>query len=146
MLPLKSSIPQTKVEVDKDLLFTALDCIFINAHQHGFNKRGGDNNHVLVELKAVTIKDNKYALISISNNGEPLPDGFTLKDFVARGVVGINSSQDGLGGHHVASIVHLHEGFVSIESSSDWLSFNMLIPTYINAKDTVFDEYECEYI
>ena len=146
LLPLKSSIPQTKVEVDKDLLFTALDCIFINAHQHGFNKRGGDNNHVLVELKAVTIKDNKYALISISNNGEPLPDGFTLKDFVARGVVGINSSQDGLGGHHVASIVHLHEGFVSIESSSDWLSFNMLIPTYINAKDTVFDEYECEYI
>ena len=146
LLPLKSSIPQTKVEVDPVLLFTALDCIFINAHQHGFSKRDINNNQVSVELKAVTIDGQKYALISIANNGEPLPDGFTLQDFATRGVVGLNSSQDGLGGHHVASIVHLHDGKISIESSSEWLSFNILLPTYTNAKDTVFDEYECEYI
>lgn len=144
LLPLKSSIPQTKVEVDPDLLFTALDCIFINAHQHGFNKRADENNQVSVELRAVTIDEQKYALISIANNGDPMPDGFTLQEFAARGVVGLNSSQDGLGGHHVASIAHLHEGKISIESSSEWLSFNILIPTYTNAKDTVFDEYECE--
>lgn len=146
VLPLKSSISNTKLEVDPDLLFTALDCIFINAHQHGFNKHESEQNHVLVELKAVTINDEKYALISVSNNGEPLPDGFTLQDFITRGVVGLNSSQDGLGGHHVASIAHLHEGHVSIESGANWLSFNILLPIYINAKDTTFEEYECEYL
>ena len=146
LLPLKSSIPQTKVEVDPDLLFTALDCIFINAHQHGFKKQRNENNHVSLELKAVTIEEQRYALISVANNGEPLPDGFSLKDFAERGVFGINSKQDGLGGHHVASIAHLHDGYISIESSSEWLSFNILLPTYTNAKDTVFDEYECEYL
>jgi len=146
ILPLKSDIPQTKVEIDVDMLYTALDCILINAHQHGFHKIGMDTNHVLIELKAVTISDKKFALVSISNNGEPLPDGFTLSDFAARGVVGLNSSQDGLGGHHVASIAHLHGGHVAIEQSTEWLSFHVLIPTYINAKDTVFDEYGCEYL
>lgn len=128
------------------MLYTALDCILINAHQHGFLKQGKDTNHVLIELKAVTIKDEKYALISVSNNGEPLPDGFTLQDFAARGIVGLNSSQDGLGGYHIASIAHLHDGFIAIEKSTEWLSFHILIPTYINAKETVFDEYECEYL
>lgn len=146
ILPLKSAIPQTKVEIDPDMLYTALDCILINAHQHGFLKQGKDTNHVLIELKAVTIKDEKYALISVSNNGEPLPDGFTLQDFAARGIVGLNSSQDGLGGYHIASIAHLHDGFIAIEKSTEWLSFHILIPTYINAKETVFDEYECEYL
>jgi len=146
ILPLKSDIPQTKVEVDLEKFYTALDCILINAHQHGFLKKEKDTNHVLIELKAVTIKDEKYALISVSNNGEPLPDGFTLRDFAARGVVGLNSSQDGLGGHHISSIAHLHDGFIAIEKSTEWLSFHILIPTYINAKETVFDEYECEYL
>lgn len=146
ILPLKSDIPQTKVEIDTDMLYTALDCILINAHQHGFHKTGHDTNHVLIELKAVTLNEKKFALISVSNNGEPLPDGFSLKDFAARGVVGLNSSQDGLGGHHVASIAHLHDGYVAIEQSTEWLSFHILIPTYINAKETVFDEYGCEYL
>ena len=44
------------------------------------------------------------------------------------------------------SIAHLHDGHVAIEQSTEWLSFHILIPTYINAKDTVFDEYGCEYL
>lgn len=146
IMPLKSDLPNTKVEVDIDMLYTALDCILINAHQHGFHKRGSETNRVLIELKPVTIDGEKFALISVSNNGDPLPDGFTLQDFAARGVVGLNSSQDGLGGHHVTAIAHLHNGHVAIEQSTEWLSLHVLIPTYINDQDTVFDEYGCEYL
>ena len=146
ILQLKSEIPQTKVEIDPDLIYTAIDCLLINAHQHGFLKRGQETNFVQIELKAVILNDKKYAVISVSNNGEPLPDGFTIQDFAARGVVGLNSCQDGLGGHHIVSIAHLHNGFVGIETSTEWLSFHILLPTYINGKNTIFNEFECEFL
>lgn len=149
-----SSSSATMVKIDTSLLYTALDCILANAHQHGFNRKAGDNNQVSIELKPVIINDQvqsgdveeRYVLLSVSNNGNPLPDGFTLKDFVSRGIVGINSSQDGLGGDHVCKIAHLFDGKVSIEISEQWLSFNILIPIYIAPKDTNFIEYECESI
>ena len=159
LLPLESSLSTTEptmVKVDKSLLYTALDCILTNAHQHGFNRMARDNNQVSIELKPVSMNtqplypicadEEKYVLISVSNNGHPLPEGFTLKDFISRGVVGINSSQDGLGGDHICKIAHLFDGRVSIESSDKWLSFNMLLPIYVSPKDTKFNEYECESI
>lgn len=158
LLPSSSihSYDSIKVKVDISMLYTLLDCILTNAHQHGFNRKAEDRNQVSIELKPVTINeqyspegstgDEKFVLISVSNNGKPLPEGFTLKDFVTRGVVGINSSQDGLGGDHICKIAHHFGGRVSIESSEQWLSFNVLIPIYICSKDTKFTEYECESI
>ncbi len=159
LLPLESSLSTTNptmVKVDTSLLYTVLDCILANAHQHGFNRKANDRNQVSVELKPVTINrqlidsicadEERYVLISVSNNGNPLPEGFTLKDFISRGIVGINSSQDGLGGDHICKITHMFGGKVSIETSDQWLSFNVMIPIYITPKDTNFNEYECESI
>lgn len=136
----------TKVELDKDLLFTMLDCILINAHQHGFNKHKRPDNQVTIELKGVFIDNDDYAMISVSNNGNPLPDGFTLEDFAERGKVGINSSQDGLGGYHVKTIAKLLNGKLSIDSNNQWLSFNVLLPIYLTSDNSKFDNYECESI
>lgn len=143
--PIKCSIPNdTKVKIDMDLFYTMLDCIFINAHQHGFNKQYTPENKVFVELKGVIVDDEEYALISISNNGTQLPDDFTLKDFCSRGVVGINSFQDGLGGNHIYEIAHLFNGKISIDNNPEWLSFNILLPIYLSSNKSNFEDYECE--
>lgn len=139
--------PGTKVMIDKEMFYTLLDCLLINAHQHGFCKQKHPDNQVIIELKGVFVGDDDYAMVSVSNNGNPLPDGFTLKDFCKRGVVGINSSQDGLGGYHVYTITHKHfEGKVSIDSDSNWLSFNVLLPIYLTSDNSKFENYECEVL
>lgn len=153
ILPLKVKIPvTTKVEIDLDLFYTMMDCILINAHQHGFNKQKKEGNAVVLSLHAVQIDvDNvnaskEYVMISVSNNGNPFPEGFTLKDFIARGVVGINSSQDGLGGDHIVKIVHLFNGKVSLDNDSNKVTVNILLPIYTTSEDITFDNYENECI
>ncbi len=147
ILPIKMEMSKdTKVMLDVNLFYTLLDCIFINAHQHGFGNRENQDNNVLIEVEGVVYQEEKYARIGISNNGKPLPASFTLNDFVQRGVVGINSSQDGIGGDHVYKIVKHHGGFVSIDSNSDWLTFNILFPVYLTSNETKFNDYECECI
>ena len=147
VLPLSSDLSDdTLVMVDVEMLFTALDCLLINAHQHGFHKKKVENNLLQIRIKGVMLEE-AYALISVSNNGDPLPAGFTLQDFIKRGEVGLNSSQDGLGGHHVYQIAHKFDGKVSIESSSDWLSFNVLLPIYLTSSvQEKFEDYECECV
>ena len=145
--PIKLNVSEdTMVEIDKDLFFTMLDCIFINAHQHGFNKRYNSHNKVIIDLQGVYADNNKYVMIGISNNGNPLTDGYSIKDFVERGNVGLNSSQDGLGDNHVMEIAHHFGGKISIVSESEWLSFNVLLPIYLTSDDTKFIEYGGEYI
>ncbi len=145
ILPIKMEVTRdTKVEIDINLFYTMLDCILINAHQHGFNKQESQDNKVLIEVEGVIYNDEKYIRIGVSNNGNPLPDNFTIKDFVARGVVGINSSQDGIGGDHICKIAHHFGGLISIDNESEWLTFNVLLPVYITSNETKFKEYECE--
>lgn len=153
ILPLNVEIPETtKVEIDLDLFYTMMDCIFINAHQHGFNKQKREGNTIVVSLHAVQIDagevnaSKEYVMISVSNNGNPFPDGFTLKDFITRGVVGINSSQDGLGGDHIAKIAHLFKGKVSLDNDSNKVTVNILLPIYTTSEDITFDNYENECI
>ena len=140
----------TKIKVDPVLFYTMLDCIFINAHQHGFAKRKqsrreNDANRVVVEVKGVTYGDRRYVRIGISNNGAPIPDGYTVRDFVGRGVVGINSEQEGIGGDHVCKIAHHFGGLVSVESDNEWQTFSILLPVF-HTSTMQFNEYECESV
>lgn len=145
ILPIKKEVSEdTKVEIDITLFYTMLDCILINAHQHGFHKQENQDNKVLIEVAGVTYKEEKYIRIGISNNGNPMPDNFSIKDFVARGVVGINSSQDGIGGDHIHKISNHFGGLVSIDSDSEWVTINILLPVYLTSNYTKFKDYECE--
>ena len=140
------TIPEdTKVKVDTDMFKTMLDCILINAHQHGFNRRYSANNTVSVFIDGVKIDNNPYVKIEVANNGNPFPDGMKLEDFVARGVVGINSNQDGVGGDHILQIVHRFGGKIALEQTSKWFSVILFIPVYLTSDDTDFydSDYEC---
>lgn len=147
ILPIKNGMSEdTKVVLDTNLFFTMLDCIFINAHQHGFNKRENPENKLLIEIAGVIYQEEKYVRLGISNNGKPFPANFSLQDFVTRGVVGINSSQDGIGGDHICKIAHHFGGFVSIDNDTEWLTFNILLPVYLTSNETKFDDYECKCV
>lgn len=147
-----STYEPTLVEIDIEMFYTMLDCILTNAHQHGFCKKPDEGNLVTIELKPVEVSDTSEdedsldgkhcVLLRIGNNGEPLPEGFTLKDFITRGVAGLNSSQDGLGGDHINKIIKKFKGKLDIESSAKWLSFNVLIPIYVTPDETEFEDYE----
>lgn len=136
----------TKVEIDVNLFYTVLDAIFINAHQHGFKKHETPENKMLVNIEGVIYNEEKYIRVTFANNGDPLPDNFTIHDYVARGVVGINSFQDGLGGNHIYEIIHKFNGLVSLESEKEWLTVSVLIPVYITSEKTEFKVYECECV
>ena len=140
------SIPEdTKIKVDVDLFKTMMDCILINAHQHGFNRRYSSDNTMSVTVDGARFDNKLYVKIELANNGNPLPDGLTLEDFVARGVVGVNSSQDGIGGDHILQIIHHFGGKMAIEQTSKWFSVLLFIPVYLTSDDSDFydTDYEC---
>lgn len=141
------TIPEdTKVRVDTDMFKTMMDCIMINAHQHGFNRRYSANNTVSVTIDGAKIDNSLYVKIEVANNGNPFPDGMKLEDYVARGVVGINSNQDGVGGDHILQIVHHFSGKMSIEQTSKWFSVILFIPVYLTSDDTDFYDSDYEFI
>ena len=138
------SIPSdTKVKVDVDMFKSMMDCILINAHQHGFNRRYSADNTVKITTGGARIDNKLYVKIEIANNGNLFPDGMTLKDYITRGVAGINSSQDGAGGDHVFQIIHHFDGKMTIEQTSKWFSVILFIPVYLTSEDSNF--YECDY-
>ena len=98
-----------------------------------------------VNIDGVRLDKKSYIKIEVANNGNPLPDGMTLQDFVARGVVGVNSSQDGVGGDHILQIIHHFGGKMAIEQTSKWFSVMLFIPVYLTSDDTDFydTDYEC---
>ena len=133
----------TKVKVDIDMFKSMMDCILINAHQHGFSRHYSVDNTVLVNSTGVFIDGKQYVQIEISNNGNPFPDGMTLNDYASRGIVGINSHQDGIGGDHIIKILHHFGGKLAIEQTSKWFSVLLFIPVYLTSDISNFNE--CEY-
>lgn len=133
----------TKVNIDPELLYTALDCIMSNAHIHAFSKMAKPENSVSIELTYAslsgkfTMKD--YILIRIGNNGIPFDDNLTVERFAERGYTTLMSSHKGLGGDHISKIMHLFNGFTSLEKAEGWSYVNLLLPGYL-VEQTYFSE------
>lgn len=142
---LKTNIPSNlKVEVDIELLYTAIDCILTNAHQHGFNKKWKDDNKVTIELKAITIdldSSKQYMMLSIGNNGVPFRD-LTVEKFTERGYTGVNCNNNGLGGDHILKIMHLFGGYTSIDKAEEWSFVNLILPIYVLHENIELEAYE----
>lgn len=135
---------ETVIKVDKNLFFSMLDCILINANEHGFHKKREKDNLVIIEIKPVMYNEEKFALFRVSNNGDKFPDGFSLRDYISKGVTGGNAINDGMGGYNVYCIAKKHGGYVSIESDEEFMSVNVLLPIYLTSNNTKFEEYEVE--
>lgn len=138
----------TILSFDKTLLTVMLDSILNNAIRHGFHKRKNytEHNSVQISISVVEYKSCPYLLLTVSNNGDPIVDGFTIDDYISRGRYSAFTGRSGLGGHHVYQIVKGHDGYIYLDSNKMW---NMIVEILLPLKSTMFNEipvYENECI
>ena len=125
---------ESTFEIDEDLMKILLDTLFDNAYRHGFERRKAPDHQVLLKTSIVSMDDQKYVLLSVSNNGKPFPDDFTLQRYISRGEFCGESGRTGLGGNHVYSIAKRHDGFINLTSSPEWpVIIEVLIPVEYDA-------------
>lgn len=145
-------LTQGDVILKMDILFLRimLDTLIDNAWRHGFDKgifQAEEGNKIAIRLAPVILDRKRYIVLSVMNNGHPLSDGYTVKDYIERGNYRGNAGRTGLGGHHVYTIAQRHEGHISLNSEHDW-SFvvDVLLPIE-SPGSTVFNtEYDGEYV
>lgn len=140
---------QDNVEMsfDKSFLTVMLDAILNNAIRHGFHKRKNytEHNAVQITLSVTEYKGKPYLLLSVANNGDPIPDGFTIDDYISRGRYAASTGRSGLGGHHVYQIAKGHGGFLYLDSNKVWSTIvDVLIPiSSIGLTDIPSYDNEC---
>ena len=115
--------------VDVDMLKLQMDTILDNAGRHGFCRESGTGNLVQIQLDYYMYKGLPYYRISVMNNGKPKNPDYSIQDFISRGKFDGESGRTGLGGYHIFQIAKKHDGFVGIDSNSEWgFIVNVLIP------------------
>lgn len=136
------------INSDTSLLTVMFDSILNNAARHSFlkNKNYTDHNVVQIGLSLVSYKDRSYVYLSFANNGEPLAEGFTIKDYISRGRYSAATGCSGLGGYHVYQIAKGHDGHIYLDSNKTWnVVVEVLLPTD-SAETTYLSSYEHECI
>jgi sensor histidine kinase regulating citrate/malate metabolism len=90
----------------------------------------------MIHLDRTTLGDENAVIISVGNNGKPMPKDFSIEDYIASGIFGTETGRSGLGGSHVYKIVSSMDGtldFISEKISSTeidewWTTFMITIP------------------
>jgi signal transduction histidine kinase len=133
------------VVFDKNMLTVMLDAILSNAVRHGFmkDKTHTEHNRVDINLLAVSYMDKPYLQMRVVNNGEPMKDGFTIKDYTSRGRFSAQTGRSGLGGYHVYQVVKGHNGFLYLDSNNVWnMVVEILLPLCSDTSVNDLIEYE----
>lgn len=113
-----------------------MDCLLDNANRHGFHKTSSPDNKVKIHLDQTTLNNKRAVIISVGNNGKPMPKDFSIDDYITSGKFGTDTGRSGLGGSHVYKIVSSIDGtldFISEAVSSEekdewWTTFMITIP------------------
>lgn len=120
------------VKANEDALSIMFDCLFDNAHRHGFGKNYHPDNEVTIMMTSEMNDDEPYIRLKVGNNGKPLEKGFELEDYIARGHYISGSGRSGLGGYHVNAVVQSMGGKIdSLVSVPEWTVFEFLIPQVV---------------
>lgn len=128
-----------KMSFDKTLLTVMFDSILNNAIRHSFHKRKNYTKHNVVQIGLSVVEHNglPYVLLSVSNNGDPITDGFTIEDYISRGRYTASTGRSGLGGHHVYQIVKGHKGFLYLDVNKVW---NMIVEVLLPIESTISND------
>ena len=130
------------VKADETMIQILMDCIMENAWRHGFKKQISPNDRIGIIIGKVVYNEQPFALLSICNNGKPLPSDITIKDYISKGRFSEESGRTGLGGYHVYSIVKKHDGFMAIRSDKQWnFIIDILLPLNDSNMDYIYSQY-----
>ena len=124
------------VLANETALTIMMDCLLDNANRHGFHKTESTDNKVKIHLDRTTLGNENVVILSVANNGEPMPKDFSIDDYISSGRFGSETGRSGLGGNHVFKIVSAMGGtldFISeVVSSAEkdewWTIFTISIP------------------
>lgn len=73
----------------------------------------------------------------MSNNGDPIAEGFTIEDYISRGRYTSSTGRSGLGGHHVYQIAKGHRGFLYLDINKVW---NMIVEVLLPIESTFLND------
>jgi signal transduction histidine kinase len=76
-----------------------------NARRHGFAGAEKPEREIRIEVRYEhKMGEDSFAILRVSNNGKPLPNGFTLKHFCAPSIASGSTGNTGLGGWIIAEL------------------------------------------
>lgn len=124
------------VVADKTELRTVLDNLKENAVKHAFNLDSDDllqDNSLQIKCRVNTGAES--AQILVSNTGEPLPDGFEIKNYVRQGITSNREKGDGYGGYYIDRILRNLGSKIEVENHAenpleDWASYFGIVTTF----------------
>lgn len=126
---------ENTILANETALTIMMDCLLDNANRHGFHKKKSPDNIVRIHLGRTTIGSENAVLISVGNNGVPMPKDFSIDDYISSGKFGTETGRSGLGGSHVYKIVSAMDGTldfisesVSAEEKEWWTTFMISVP------------------
>lgn len=105
-----------------------------------------DHNSVQIGISLVEYNEYPYVQVAVANNGDPIADGFTIKDYTSRGRYATSTGRSGLGGHHVYQIAKGHKGYLYLDSNKVW---NTIVEVLLPIESTMSNEipvYENECV
>ena len=135
---------QMGIHANSDWLMVLMDTLTDNAKRHGFGSDYDPNNLVNLSLQHVKYNGIPCVLLSVSNNGNPLDEGFSIHDYITRGRFSGSSGRTGLGGNHVYTIVKKHGGWLNIRSDKSWNFIVDILFPMANSINEDFNDYDYE--
>jgi nitrogen fixation/metabolism regulation signal transduction histidine kinase len=119
---LSSDLPA--ISADPDLMFQVLQNLILNAVEAMESTRTGG---LVVSTSEVCLRENKYCTISVSDEGDGVPEH--LRDAIFEPNVTTREAGSGLGLVIVRDIVHKHSGHIRLRSQEgEGATFEVLLP------------------
>lgn len=104
----KSRKDRLVVNIDKPLFAKVIKNFLTNSVKHGFANTTFDQR--LIAFDVSVSEDELSVELTMMNNGNKFPDGFTFEDFISFGVKTGSNKGAGIGGFLINEVVKFHDG------------------------------------
>ncbi|OJG41447.1 histidine kinase [Enterococcus gilvus] len=136
MIQVDTKESQLVMDGDTEKLVRVFNNLITNALKYGTGA-----NKIVIEIE----KTKNEAVVTVKNNGEPIPrealDQLFDRFYRVDGSRSQEISGTGLGLAIAQNIVNLHGGYIYAQSNNDWTSFIIHLPLYKNQLKTLPDNY-----
>ena len=136
MIQVDTKESQLVMDGDTEKLVRVFNNLITNALKYGTGA-----NKIVIEIE----KTKNEAVVTVKNNGEPIPrealDQLFDRFYRVDGSRSQEISGTGLGLASAQNIVNLHGGYIYAQSNNDWTSFIIHLPLYKNQLKTLPDNY-----
>lgn len=96
------------VNIDKQLFAKVIKNFLTNSVKHGFSEGSFDQKMIIFDFSMS--EDELSIELTMMNNGNKFPDGFTFVDFISFGVKTGNNKGAGIGGFLINEVIKFHDG------------------------------------